>query len=87
MRSPGIEPGSFVLLQAIIRLLMESVYVLAHLWAPFIPMGADKIFEKLATAPRPLKDLSETFENLEPGHPIPTSKSVSHISLLPRLSG
>ncbi|KAF4692843.1 methionyl-tRNA synthetase [Perkinsus olseni] len=61
---------------AIIRLLMESVYILAHMWAPFIPMGADKIFEKLATAPRPLKDLSETFENLRPGQQIPTNRSV-----------
>ncbi|KAF4666177.1 methionyl-tRNA synthetase [Perkinsus chesapeaki] len=61
---------------AIIRLLMESVYALAHLWAPFIPMGAEKIFEKLDTAPRPLKDLSETFENLEAGHKIPTNRSL-----------
>lgn len=50
-----------------LRLLLEAVYVLAHFFAPFIPEAAEAIFRKIGAAPRPLLELSNTFENLTAG--------------------
>mmetsp|Transcript_10440 Transcript_10440/g.23692 ORF Transcript_10440/g.23692 Transcript_10440/m.23692 type:complete len:679 (+) Transcript_10440:68-2104(+) len=49
------------------RLLLEAVYVLAHFFAPFIPIAGEAIFRKLGTEPRPIPELSNDFANLATG--------------------
>jgi methionyl-tRNA synthetase len=53
--------------QVIVRAVLESVYALAHLLIPYIPQGAEKIFEKLSTKPLPLIALEADLRNLIPG--------------------
>lgn len=55
---------------ASIRMLLEAVYVLAHYFAPFIPVASTAIFDKLGVPPRRLTDLSEDFRNLPDGAPV-----------------
>jgi len=50
--------------QIIVRAVLESVYALAHLLIPYIPQGAEKIFEKLSTKPLPLIALKADLRNL-----------------------
>ncbi|CAJ1347866.1 unnamed protein product [Effrenium voratum] len=49
------------------RKLLEAVYVLAHFFAPFIPVAAEAIFAKLGHEPRPISDLKDSFQNLTEG--------------------
>jgi methionine--tRNA ligase beta chain len=56
-------------------MLLESVYVLAHFFAPFVPAAAEAIFKKLGTPPRPIPTLADTFMNLTTGTTV-TSGSV-----------
>mmetsp|Transcript_1624 Transcript_1624/g.4109 ORF Transcript_1624/g.4109 Transcript_1624/m.4109 type:complete len:683 (-) Transcript_1624:126-2174(-) len=59
-----------------IRKLLEAVYVLAHFFAPFIPIAAEAIFAKVGQAARPIPELSDAFDNLVEG------KEVKATSLL-----
>jgi len=59
-----------------LRKLLEAVYVLAHFFAPFIPIAAEAIFAKLGEAPRPIPELEDDFQNLTEG------KEVKATSLL-----
>ena len=52
---------------AIVRTLAEALYVVAHFLEPFMPTTAAKIFEKLGTPPRYIRDLEPGFEHLAPG--------------------
>eukprot|EP00929_Paragymnodinium_shiwhaense_P110547 TRINITY_DN7766_c0_g1_i1.p1 TRINITY_DN7766_c0_g1~~TRINITY_DN7766_c0_g1_i1.p1 ORF type:complete len:873 (+),score=259.72 TRINITY_DN7766_c0_g1_i1:89-2707(+) len=52
---------------ACLRFLLEAVYVLAHFFAPFIPVAADAIFKKLSHKPVPITDLKNDFMNLKSG--------------------
>lgn len=61
---------------ACLRKLLEAVYVLAHFFAPFIPVAAEAIFGKVGQPPRPIPDLRDDFANLEDG------KEVKATSLL-----
>ena len=61
---------------ACLRKLLEAVYVLAHFFAPFIPIAAETIFEKIGEAPRPIPELKDDFQNLTEG------KEVKYSSLL-----
>lgn len=60
--------------QPLLRVLLEAVFVLAHLHAPFTPTIADAIACKFSSGLRPLGELKD-FVNLEPGCAI-ASKSV-----------
>lgn len=51
----------------VVRAVLESVYALAHLLIPFIPIGAQKIFEKLNTSPVDLGDISSDLRSLTVG--------------------
>ncbi|KAK2197499.1 bifunctional Methioninyl-tRNA synthetase core domain/Methionyl-tRNA synthetase [Babesia duncani] len=54
--------------QVVIRIILESIYVLAHLMQPTIPNSSSIIFRKLNTRPKShLGMLSLDFDNLEPG--------------------
>jgi len=57
---------------ACLRLLLEAIYVLAHFFAPFIPLAAAAIFKKLSTPARPITDLSDSFANLTTGTEVVT---------------
>mmetsp|Transcript_61076 Transcript_61076/g.126481 ORF Transcript_61076/g.126481 Transcript_61076/m.126481 type:complete len:677 (-) Transcript_61076:129-2159(-) len=61
---------------ACLRKLLEAVYVLAHFFAPFIPVAAEAIFTKVGQPPRPIPELRDDFANLEDG------KEVKATSLL-----
>ena len=60
----------------LIRIALEAVYVLAHLWAPFIPCAAAVIFNKVGQEPKRLADLKYGFNNLTNGAPVSTNKSI-----------
>ena len=47
--------------------MLEGIYVVAHLLAPFLPRSCTEIFEKLGTPPRPIPELSAAFDNLAAG--------------------
>jgi len=51
----------------VVKSTLEAVYVLAHFMSPMIPDATDKIFERLGTEPRKIKDLSPKFDNLAVG--------------------
>ena len=51
----------------VVKSTLEAVYVLAHFMAPYIPDAVAKIFERLGTKPRPIKELSPKFNNLAVG--------------------
>ena len=53
--------------QVIVRTALECIYALAHLVQPFIPVGSEKIFQKLNTPPTSLKNLKRDLTNLQPG--------------------
>lgn len=55
--------------QSILRMLIEAVYVLAHFFAPYIPLAAEAIFDKIA-AKRPIPELKDDFMNLSEGSPV-----------------
>mmetsp|Transcript_40769 Transcript_40769/g.110277 ORF Transcript_40769/g.110277 Transcript_40769/m.110277 type:complete len:860 (-) Transcript_40769:99-2678(-) len=57
---------------ACLRLLLEAVYVLSHFFAPFIPLAAEAIFQKLSTPPRPIPNLADSFLNLTVGAEVRT---------------
>ena len=59
---------------SIVRTLVESVYILGHFWAPFIPVAAEKIFAKLAHVPIVISELKQS--NLKSGTVLPESSSV-----------
>jgi methionine--tRNA ligase beta chain len=59
--------------ESTIRLLVESVYILAHFFAPFIPTAAAAIFKKVQKEPVGLDSLKTDFFNLEEGHPVASS--------------
>ena len=44
---------------ACVRVLLESVYVLAHLYAPYIPLASAAVFKKLGTTARCLTALGD----------------------------
>lgn len=60
----------------LIRIALEAVYVLAHVWAPFIPKAASVIFEKIGQSPKRLVDLKSDFCNLVSNSPVSTTKSI-----------
>ena len=60
----------------IIRIALEAVYLLAHLWAPFVPKAASVIFEKIGQPPKRLADLNIDFNNLVTDAPVSTTKSI-----------
>ena len=60
----------------LIRIALEAVYILAHLWAPFVPQAASVIFDKIGQGPKRVGDLSLDFRNLTSGSPVSTSKSI-----------
>jgi methionyl-tRNA synthetase len=51
----------------IVRLTLEAVYVAAHFLAPYLPVSATLIFQKLGTPQVPIPTLSADFINLKPG--------------------
>merc|ERR1719231_1233051 len=55
---------------ACLRVLIEAIYVLAHLFAPFCPIAAEAIFAKVGAAPRPIPILADDFSNLVTGSPV-----------------
>merc|ERR1712137_1135290 len=55
---------------AIIRVLIEAVYALAHFFAPFMPVATQAIFDKFCVGPMAIADLSTDFLNLKPGIPV-----------------
>lgn len=68
--------------QIIVRATLESIYALAHLLLPFLPIGAKKIFAKLNTEPVTLDELDRSGRNLQAGTNVEVgevlySKSVS----------
>jgi len=58
-----------------IRLLVETVYVLAHFFAPFIPIAAEAIAKKVGSPLMAIPDLKNNFLNLEAGQEV-SSNSV-----------
>lgn len=58
---------------ASLRKLLEAVYVLAHFFAPFIPIAAEAIFAKVGEAPRPIPELRDDFQNLTEGKEVRAS--------------
>eukprot|EP00397_Hematodinium_sp_SG-2012_P011221 GEMP01011355.1.p1 GENE.GEMP01011355.1~~GEMP01011355.1.p1 ORF type:complete len:668 (-),score=132.22 GEMP01011355.1:1241-3223(-) len=58
--------------EAVIRTLVEAVWVLAHFFAPFIPTASDSVFRKLNSPPKPIREL-EHLRNLEDGTPVDAS--------------
>lgn len=60
----------------LIRIALEAVYVLAHMWAPFIPFAAGVIFDKVGQDPVHVTKLKAGFNNLENGAPVSTNKSI-----------
>lgn len=61
------DPSQFAKRDAVVRLLLEVVYVLAHFFAPFLPVACTSIFLKLNTPGRPLPELSVEWANLTAG--------------------
>jgi len=61
----------------IIRYLMESVYILAHFFGPFVPRAAEGVFKKLHTPPVFLEDLKKDFVNLKTGTEVKSYDTVS----------
>lgn len=54
--------------RTVVRLTLESVYVLAHMLAPFLPTGAALIFDKLNTPPKDtIFDIKSDLRNLSAG--------------------
>ena len=53
--------------QAIVRATLESIYALAHLLLPYLPVGGTKIFCKLNTEPVTVEELNRDCINLKPG--------------------
>jgi methionine--tRNA ligase beta chain len=53
--------------QVVVRAALEAIYALSHLLLPFVPVGANKIFQKLGKEPVALKDLNRECRNLEVG--------------------
>ena len=51
--------------QMVVRATLEAIYALSHLLLPFLPVGANKIFQKLGKAPVSLKELGRDCRNLE----------------------
>lgn len=51
----------------IVRLTLEAVYAAAHFLAPYLPLCATLIFDKLHHPQRPIPALSPDFINLKPG--------------------
>jgi methionyl-tRNA synthetase len=60
----------------LIRIALEAVYVLAHFWAPFIPVAATVIFDKVGQGPRIVSSLKPGFNNLVANNPVSTTKSI-----------
>jgi len=60
----------------LVRIALEAVYVLGHLWAPFIPKAASVIFEKVGQDPKRLSDLKTDFNNLSSNAPVSTAKTI-----------
>eukprot|EP00927_Polykrikos_kofoidii_P006245 TRINITY_DN12539_c0_g3_i1.p1 TRINITY_DN12539_c0_g3~~TRINITY_DN12539_c0_g3_i1.p1 ORF type:complete len:882 (+),score=170.46 TRINITY_DN12539_c0_g3_i1:124-2646(+) len=61
-----------VLRSTCLRYLLEAVYVLAHFFAPFIPLAAEAVFRKLCVTARPIPELDNSFQNLKTGGEIKT---------------
>jgi len=61
--------------EAMIRILIESIYVLGHLFAPFTPCASEAIFKKLHTEAVPIDFLKADFLNLTEGNAV-ASESV-----------
>eukprot|EP00927_Polykrikos_kofoidii_P006241 TRINITY_DN12539_c0_g1_i2.p1 TRINITY_DN12539_c0_g1~~TRINITY_DN12539_c0_g1_i2.p1 ORF type:complete len:881 (+),score=150.72 TRINITY_DN12539_c0_g1_i2:126-2645(+) len=55
-----------------LRYLLEAVHVLAHFFAPFIPLAAEAIFRKLCVTARPIPELANSFQNLKTGGEVKT---------------
>ena len=72
--------------QGIVRATLESIYALAHLLLPFLPVGTGKLFHKLNTEPVRLDEVNLEGLNLKPGTQIQVgevlyTKSVSEEEL------
>ncbi|EKX72331.1 methionyl-tRNA synthetase, putative [Theileria equi strain WA] len=52
---------------AYIRILLESIYFLAHLLQPVLPNASLSIFEKFGSKQKCLSELVHTFDNLQQG--------------------
>jgi len=59
-----------------IRIALEAVYVLAHFWAPFTPIAAGVVFDKVGQEPVHLSKLRPGFDNLVNNAPVSTNKSI-----------
>jgi len=51
----------------IIRTALEHCYVVAHLFEPFCPEAAERVFKQLGTPKTSLRKLNGNYENLTPG--------------------
>lgn len=52
---------------AVVRTCLESIYVVVHFLSPFLVRGAQSVFEKLNTPPRPIATLQPTLAHLSAG--------------------
>ena len=53
--------------KVIVRAVLESVFALTHLLVPYIPEGAERIFQKLHTEAKSLLELNTDLRNLAAG--------------------
>jgi len=63
--------------RAIVRTVLEALYILSHFLEPFIPNTVAEIFTRLGTKPRTIGNaVLVAWHALEPGSPIVASKNV-----------
>lgn len=58
------------------RVLLECLYVLAHLLAPLLPVATTEILRRLGTSAMPAADLSPNFNNLAAGTPVHSTQTI-----------
>jgi methionyl-tRNA synthetase len=74
--APWAVKDDLVRKATLIRIALEAVYVLAHFWAPFIPIAAGVVFDKVGQQPVHLSKLRSGFDNLASGAAVSTNKSI-----------
>lgn len=52
---------------AILKSLLEGIYILAHFLEPVLPRAMSKVFQRLNTKPTEIFDLKDDWNNLIPG--------------------
>lgn len=60
--------------RAVVRTLLEAIYVLSHFLAPVLPMSASSTFQYLATEPVAIAALAA--DNLKPGTAVATNAAI-----------